>query len=69
MENTGNRHKQTNILKVVRVSIAAMYMVMGAVFIIYDGAKTIVAPPGNYIFGGLLITYGLFRLYRAVKST
>jgi uncharacterized membrane protein HdeD (DUF308 family) len=43
------------------------YIVLGVVVIIYKFFFTILEPGVAYAMGGLLILYGIFRIYRAVS--
>ncbi|MCW3160270.1 C4-dicarboxylate ABC transporter [Chryseobacterium sp. WLa1L2M3] len=42
------------------------YIVLGVVVIIYKFFFTILEPMVAYALGGLLILYGVFRIYRAI---
>ncbi|MGL6129175.1 DUF308 domain-containing protein [Chryseobacterium artocarpi] len=44
------------------------YIVLGIVVIIYKFFFTILDPGVAYAMGGLLIVYGIFRIYRAVAK-
>ncbi|KFF25143.1 C4-dicarboxylate ABC transporter [Chryseobacterium vrystaatense] len=43
------------------------YIVLGIVVIIYKFFFTILEPAIAYAMGGVLILYGIFRIYRAVS--
>ncbi|SMP26828.1 C4-dicarboxylate ABC transporter [Chryseobacterium profundimaris] len=44
------------------------YIVLGIVVILYKFFFTILEPGVAYALGGLLILYGIFRIYRAVSK-
>lgn len=44
------------------------YIVLGVVVMIYKFFFTILEPGIAYAMGGLLILYGIFRIYRAVSK-
>ncbi|MCS3530664.1 DUF308 domain-containing protein [Chryseobacterium sp. JUb7] len=44
------------------------YIILGIVVIVYKFFFTILEPAIAYAMGGLLILYGIFRIYRAVAK-
>lgn len=44
------------------------YIVLGIVVILYKFFFTVLEPGVAYALGGLLILYGIFRIYRAVSK-
>jgi len=44
------------------------YIVLGIVVIFYKFFFTILEPGVAYALGGLLILYGIFRIYRAISK-
>ncbi|MDR6159838.1 MULTISPECIES: DUF308 domain-containing protein [Chryseobacterium] len=44
------------------------YIVLGIVVIMYKFFFTILEPGVAYALGGLLILYGIFRIYRAISK-
>jgi len=44
------------------------YIVLGIVVILYKFFFTVLEPGVAYALGGLLILYGIFRIYRAISK-
>jgi len=44
------------------------YIILGIVVIVYKFFFTILEPTIAYAMGGLLILYGIFRIYRAISK-
>ncbi|WP_394352921.1 C4-dicarboxylate ABC transporter [Chryseobacterium cheonjiense] len=44
------------------------YIVLGIVVILYKFFFTVLDPGVAYALGGLLILYGIFRIYRAISK-
>ncbi|WP_072962077.1 DUF308 domain-containing protein [Chryseobacterium arachidis] len=44
------------------------YIVLGVVVILYKFFFTVLEPNIAYVLGGLLIIYGIFRIYRALTK-
>ncbi len=46
-----------------------VYTILGVFVIIYKFFIVALEPKGAYMLGALLIAYGIFRIYRAIKKT
>ena len=55
------------IVYFIRVTVAALFILFG-VYVFFFRNKINLESPNNYIFSLLLIVYGIYRIYRAVKN-
>ena len=61
----GQRPLHKIIFSVFDALMAIIYLAAGAFFVLFPQAQAVVKPPFHSVFGGLLLVYGLYRLYRA----
>lgn len=69
MENNNNRPQAPKGARLAMgILMVVVYLGVGFLFIFQVGSFNIIDPTVNYVVGGLLILYGIFRAYRLIKG-
>lgn len=63
------RRAYVNRRALMDLGMGVIYTGMGGIFLFADkvGLASVFSPPFNYVFGGLCLLYGGFRIYRGIR--
>jgi hypothetical protein len=53
---------------ILRFSIAIAYIILGIVLLVLPVKISLLNDTAKFLFAGLLVIYGVFRLYRAFRA-
>ncbi len=67
MMTTRPRPTHLALFDLMRVAIAAGYVALGCFFVLSPRASLMMPAEIAPYFGGALVAYGLFRMFRAIK--